>query len=181
MDVKAGRFSGAVRLARGAVLGSAIVLLTVLGHTAGGQSTMADATSLVILWPLAVAFSLLAASTRRSAGWLFAFAVAVQALFHVLMSVMSAHAPHGAPGLPSPTMITGHLVAAALAAVVLAHGDNVMHRWLRFIGALAREILLPAIATPTHSVSAHRPPVLLQIRSILSSAICRRGPPLPAA
>ena len=48
------------------LLGTAVVLLTVMGHTSGGRWSSMDTASLVLLWPLAVALSLVAAERRRS-------------------------------------------------------------------------------------------------------------------
>lgn len=70
----ANRFTGTARAGRGVLLGTAVVLLTVLGHTSSGTWSANDTMSLVLLWPLAVALSAVAADRRRSAVWLFMFA-----------------------------------------------------------------------------------------------------------
>lgn len=177
MHPSASRFTGPARVGRGVLLGTAVVLLTVTGHTAGGTWSGQDMVSLLLLWPLAVALSLVAADRRRSAAWLFAFAVGMQALFHVLLSIASGHGPHAAPFLPSSTMIVGHLGAAAVTALVLAQGDRLLHAWLALWGMLAR-----GVVTVTPMPVMRAPGRLAYVGPFVDdwvncTAISRRGPP----
>jgi hypothetical protein len=163
------------------LLGTAVLLLTVMGHTSGGRWSSMDTASLVLLWPLAVALSLVAADRRRSAPWLFVFVMGVQALFHVLLSIASGHAPHSEPLWPSTTMIMGHLVAGAATAVVLAHGDRILHAWLAFWAMLARGRVTRVAVPPMlpMGLPCYVAPILKFRAS--GTAISRRGPPVLGA
>ena len=177
MKPRANRFTGTARAGRGALLGTAVVLLTVLGHTASGTWSANDTMSLVLLWPLAVALSAVAADRRRSAVWLFLFAVCMQALFHILLSIASAHGPHTAQGWPSATMVVGHLGAAAVTALLLAQGDRLLHAWLNFWGMVARGGVTVTSVPRMHAHvrPAYMPPIVRDW--VNCTAICRRGPP----
>lgn len=177
MHANASRFTGPARVGRGLLLGTAVVLLTVTGHTAGGNWSGEDMVSLLLLWPLAVALSFVAADRRRSTAWLFAFAVGMQALFHVLLSIASGHGPHVEPFLPSTTMTIGHLGAAAATALVLAQGDRLLHVWLALWGMLAC-----GVVTVAHLPVMRAPGRLAYVGPSLHdwvncTAISRRGPP----
>ena len=181
MHATTSRNTGLARVGRGMLLGTAVVLLTVMGHTSGGRWSSMDTASLVLLWPVAVALSLVAAERRRSAPWLFVFVIGVQALFHVLLSIASGHAPHSAQLWPSTTMILGHLVAGAAIAAVLAHGDRILHAWLVFWAMLARggvtSIAMPPMR-PT-ALPCYVAPILQSPAN--RTAISRRGPPVLGA
>ena len=154
MTSRVNRFTGTARAGRGVLLGTA-----------------------VLLWPLAVTLSLVVADRRRSASWLFLFAIGMQALFHILLSIGSGHGADGARGWPTVTMLAGHLVAAAVTALLLAQGDRLLHAWLIFWGMLARGGVTPA------SVPEMRSPVRPAyvapfVRDwVNGAAISRRGPP----
>ena len=181
MNAPASGFTGPASVGRGVLLGTAVVLLTVLGHTASGNWSANDTISLVLLWPLAVLLSLVAADRRRSAGWLFLFALGTQALFHILLSVASAHGPHAARGWPSATMFAGHLGAAAATAPLLAQGDRLLHAWLALWGMLARGLITvssaPVIPAPVRP--AYISPFVRDW--VNQTTISRRGPPVLSA
>ena len=133
--------------------------------------------ALLVLGPLAVALSLVAAERKRSAAWFFGYALAVQVLVHVLLSVMSGHSTHAVSAVPSAAMVVGHVAAAAFMAAALATGESLLHRWMAFIGSVARKPqTLP-------SVPVLREPVRIWIapatppRSDVHTTIHRRGPP----
>jgi cytochrome bd-type quinol oxidase subunit 2 len=176
------RFRGAARLVRGSLLGAACLLITLAGHTAAGGNP-ADAGILLGL-PLAVALGVAWAERRRSTGQLIAFVLGCQALLHVVMTLAAGHPGHGAsalpgtPMLPGAPMLIGHLLAALAAALVLSHGEAVLHRWLAFLAALGQ----PALAVPTISIAEHpahhwiQPTLALHDR--LARSTPRRGPPI---
>ena len=177
MTARANRFTGTARAGRGVLLGSAVVLQTVLGHTARETWSANDTMSLILLWPLAVALSLVAADRRRSASWLFAFAIGMQALFHILLSVASAHGPHAAQGWPSGAMVAGHLGAAAATALLFAQGDRLLHVWLISWGMLARGGVT-VTSVPTMRAPVRPAYIAPFVRDWVSgTAISRRGPP----
>ena len=181
MHATTSRNTGLARVGRGMLLGTAVLLLTVMGHTSGGRWSSMETASLVLLWPLAVALSLVAAERRRSAPWLFVFVIGAQALFHVLLSIASGHAPHSEPLWPSPAMIMGHLVAGAAVAAMLAHGDRILHAWLAFWAMLARGGVTSIAVHPMRPMAlpCYVAPILQSPAN--RTAISRRGPPVLGA
>lgn len=163
-----------MRLARGAVLGAAAVLITVLGHSAG-HGALPEPGLLVILLPLGLALGTLAADRRRSGTWILGFVLALQVLFHLLLTIAAGHGHHGSL-LPDAPMLVSHLIAATIIATALAHGDALVHRWIEFWHALALDLAW----TPAPRISAAAPitsPLLARDSVILEHAIARRGPP----
>jgi hypothetical protein len=175
------RFTGPSRLLRGVVLGSAVLVLTAVAHTAGG-STRPDVASMAWLLPLAVVLSTVLADRRRSRRWLVAYLLGAQGLFHVLLVTAMGHAGHGDALLPPAPMLVGHVVAAIAAALVLEHADQVLHQWLVVLGNLigrrftAADPIDHASAASRPATSAARP----LIGRLAGSSLCRRGPPLTA-
>ena len=174
------RFTGFVRAGRGATLGGALLVLTCAGHAAGQGGALPAPYSLVILAPLAFALGIAFAERRRTTLGLFAFLLAVEALFHVLLSVVGGHhsgASATVHGVDTQAMLAGHVLAALVFAAVLGYGDDLLHRWLAFLGDLARSAprLSPAWTART------APPVGVSASPLRSSTILRsvrrRGPP----
>lgn len=175
------RFHGVARLARGTLLGTACLLISLTGHTAAGGNP-AEAGILIGL-PLAVALGIAWAERRRSTRQLIAFVLGCQALLHLVMAFAGGHPGHGAPALPgtpllpSTPMLTGHLLAAVATALVLSHGEAVLHRWLAFLAALGKPVLaLPAISIAENPVTHWTPPTL-GLHGRLARTMPRRGPP----
>ncbi len=135
-----GRFSGIARAARGLLLGSAVLLITTAGHAAGHGGSLPDASALLVLLPLFVVLSASLADRRLSTITLLSYLVGTQVLAHVLLVVGFGHGAHGdgASLTPSPRMLVGHSVATALVVLVLAYGEDLLHRWLRFLADLTR-------------------------------------------
>ena len=159
---------------RGAALGVAAVLITILGHSAG-HGELPEPGLLLLLLPLAVALGALVAQKRRSGAWVLGFVLALQVLFHLLLTIAAGHGHHGS-FLPDVPMLVSHLIAAGAVAVVLTHGDALIHRWIAFWNALAIE--LGWIPAPQAVAAA---PVFIEptlvTSSALAHAIARRGPP----
>ena len=167
-------FTGSARLMRGAALGVAAVLITLLGHS-GGHGELPEPALLALLLPLALALGTLVAQKRRSGVWILGFVLALQVLFHILLTIAAGHA-HQRGFLPDTSMLLGHLIAAIAIAGVLTHGDALVHRWIAFWQALAIELGW----TPAPQAATVAPVFFEQTlveTTALSHVIARRGPP----
>jgi len=162
-------------VARGAALGIAAVLITVIGHSAGHGATP-EAGLLLLLLPLALALGALVADKRRSGVWILGFVLALQVLFHLLLTIAAGHGHHGS-FLPDAPMLVGHLLAAVVIAVALAHGDALVHRWIAFWQALTLDIAWTPLPTVASSAPSFLQPTPLE-SSALADSIARRGPPV---
>jgi hypothetical protein len=173
------RFRGVARAARGALLGSAVLLITTAGHAAGHGGTLPDASALLVMLPLFVVLSASLADRRLSTTTLLSYLVGTQVLAHVLLVVGFGHGAHGdgASLTPSPRMLLGHAVATALVLLVLTYGEDLLHRWLRFLADL-RRTWNPELAPVLDGANAHwaRSPMPLLAWEFASS-IQGRGPP----
>lgn len=176
MISRAARPTSGLRLVRSCVLASAMLVLTTVAHVAA-HGTAPSTGSMALLLPITLGLSAIALERRRGAAWLAVFAIGVQALLHVLLTVATAHGAGHASLLPSTGMLLAHVGAAVATALVLAHGDALLHRWIDF----ARTSLLspaPALLQP-HSPSwapAFIEPVLHGAQH-LAAVVSRRGPP----
>lgn len=167
-------FTGSSRLMRGAALGVAAVLITLLGHS-GGHGELPEPVLLVLLLPLALALGTLVAQKRRSGVWILGFVLALQVLFHILLTIAAGHA-HQRGFLPDTSMLLGHLIAAIAIAGVLTHGDALVHRWIAFWQALAIELGWTPAPQAAGSAPAFFEPHISG-SAVLGHAIARRGPP----
>jgi peptidoglycan/LPS O-acetylase OafA/YrhL len=175
------RFSGQARALRGLVLGAIVLLLTAVAHNSGDHAAPpVGTTALLWLLPLTVMLSVLAADRRRDRAWLVAYLLGMQALLHVLLVVSAGHASHGGSMLPPWSMIVMHVVAAASAAVLIAHADALLHAWLRFLYSLTRDYrpTLPARPTPPRAPTALAPAPGHPSGKVLGLTPLRRGPPV---
>lgn len=168
------QFTGVTRYARGTVLGSAAVFITIVGH-ASGHGALPEAGLLFLLLPLGVTLGTLVAQKRRSGAWILGFVLALQVLFHLLLTIAAGHGHHGA-FLPNTPMLISHLIAAAAVAVVLTHGDALIHRWIAFWHALAFELNWKPAPLALASTPVFIEPTLVE-SSALADVIARRGPP----
>ena len=168
------RFTGSTRLMRGAALGVAAVVITALGHS-GGHGALPEPGLLALLLPLALALGTLVAHKRRSGAWVLGFVLALQVLFHLLLTIAAGHGHQGSL-LPDTPMLLGHLIAALVVAAVITHGDALIHRWIAFWHDLTLELgwtpAPPAITAAPVFVG-----LTLKESSALAHAIARRGPP----
>lgn len=154
------------------------MVLTLAGHTAGQGSLSATSIVLVAL----VSTGLALAATRRPLTWPRALLVllAGQALLHMLMTFTAGHG-HASSGIDVPLMIVGHVAAAALAAGVLMHADDLLARWSAFLAAtvgsasliLAEPLSAPCTVLPTTEGGRAS-------HVALRHDVIRRGPPLRA-
>lgn len=159
---------------RGAALGVAAVLITVLGHSVG-HGEIPQPALLALLLPLAVALGTLVAQKRRSGAWILGFVLGLQILFHILLTIAAGHA-HQRGFLPDTSMLLGHLIAAIAIAGVLTHGDALVHRWIAFWQAFAVELGWTPAPQTVGAVPVFFEPHITD-SALLGHAIARRGPP----
>lgn len=131
---------------------------------------------------VALAITRVACHQRRSPLWLAAYLLGMQALLHVILTLLSSH--HGGQGsashtlmLPAP-MLAAHALATIGAAAIVIHGNAVIDRW---VGLLARTFV--GIHLPVVAIDAAPDPTLGPAQLHLPAAwhvtlVQRRGPPL---
>ena len=168
------RFTGSTRLMRGAALGVAAVVITALGHS-GSHGALPEPGLLALLLPLALALGTLVAHKRRSGAWVLGFVLALQVLFHLLLTIAAGHGHQGSL-LPDTSMLLGHLIAALVVAAVITHGDALIHRWIDFWHDLALELDWTPAPPAITSAPVFMEPTLSE-STALAHAIARRGPP----
>lgn len=168
------------RILRGASLALACTLIAVGGHVLGGGDAPPVGALLAVAALGGAAFVVLA-DRQRTYGQIFAAAAASQLAFHGAFS-LSAGA-YGHPlhepiaSLLDPSMLTGHLLAAAAAAGLVAYGERAI--WA--IHELGRLIRLPELAVVRPTTPPHVRPVTSHLPSLREQLLAhtrpRRGPP----
>ncbi len=156
-------------------------MLTVAGHTAAAGSV--DAIGLAVTTVVAVGLGAAVTSRPLRFSRLLVVLLAGQGLLHLLLTVSSSHA-HGSPaaGPSGITMAGGHVLAAAIAAKLVTHADDLITRWTGLLGArlgwrrpaLAIPESGPADLIPAFTPGASRPDALVH-------DVSRRGPPAARA
>jgi hypothetical protein len=121
-------------LVRRSILAFVVVTLTLAGHASGrGELPSSVGVTLAVL--IAVGLTLTATARQRSWPWLIAFLLGAQLLIHVVLVIATPHAHGSMPLVPTGATAVGHLVASLIAAVVLAHGEDVLIAWSRLMSA----------------------------------------------
>lgn len=162
----------ALRSTRALTLGATLVLLTLLGHDAGGghpPAVFSVGLAALLAWALAGALT----RRRLPLPALFVVLCLGQVLLHLVMSTGS-HAT-----AISSAMVIGHVVAAAAAALVFDRGEAVAARWLAYLASRlgTPKIDIGPVASTTPVASSATP-----MRSnVCRHDVVRRGPPLMAA
>jgi hypothetical protein len=171
------------RLLRSAAFSAVATQLAALGHLIGGGGRPDPAILLIGAATIGAIGTGLARQQRRW-GPIFAVMAASQLAFHLLFTVethtgtmSSMTIGHSSMGSDAGRMLTFHLIAAALAAVLLATGDAAV---FGLFGALRRAVRV----LPAH-VPADRPLATASFadldrprpRGALLSISPRRGPP----
>lgn len=169
---------------RAFVLASVTVVLSLVLHTAaGGHSSNLLAVCILVLLTAAGAYRLSRAPmTFGRAATLFGSA---QAGFHGFFELTTlpghglAHTGHEAAATLSPAMIAAHVLATALCAAIVVHGDRLVSAvwsWLTRLWLFC--LILPApYWAPAAAGVVYRPLDLRQLTEQISRAT-RRGPPL---
>ncbi|MGW0249970.1 hypothetical protein ACWDYH_25430 [Nocardia goodfellowii] len=171
----------AVARVRGGAAGSISGAISIAAHGwASGGMTTASTTFVLLAAASAVVGALVAgvAPLRDTAGGLIAALVAGQLLGHFTMGVNSGHLHHGDAQL-SPAMLTAHIIAACLAALII-RGVEAAYRigisvLARILPALCRTPGIPD-AAPLRTV--YRDRVILRI--LAAETLRTRGPPCRA-
>jgi hypothetical protein len=162
------------RGARRVALAFALLLVSVLGHSAAAGSLPA-LTGLLGAAAVSTALAFAVADRRRSALWLFGYLLAGQVLLHVVMSAMGHHAFALIPDTP---MLAAHIAAAGVAAVLFAKSEALAMRWM----AAARRILgAPALVLPEVQAEASVPVLQHPVSwrdALCMSAASGRAPPV---
>ena len=168
------------RLLRAVAFAAIATQLAALGHLAGGGGSPDAA---VLLAGGATIGAIATGLTGRRRGWssIFGVLLACQIAFHLLFCV-DVHAMAGGahPLLPTDPfrMVTFHLIAAALSALVLARGDAAL---FGLFTALRRFVLMGCrpivVDLPPQWISRSARPSSPRPAGVLLSASPRRGPP----
>ncbi|MEU7628599.1 hypothetical protein AB0C34_01250 [Nocardia sp. NPDC049220] len=172
---------GAVARLRGGSAGAISGAVSVAAHGWASGGMPPNTTALALLAAgSAVICSMVAGLTalRDSSIGLVAALVIGQLLGHLTMGFSSGHTQHGDTQL-TPVMLTAHLIAAVVAAVVI-QGAQTAYR----IGtaALARVTAIrriaPVVMSPTPVRIGHRDRVILRV--FAAESLRTRAPPSPA-
>ena len=168
------------RLFRAVAFAAIATQLAALGHLAGGGGTPDAA---VLLVGGATIGAIATGLTSRRRGWssIFGVLLACELAFHLLFSVdMHAMARGAHPLVPVDEfrMLTFHLLAAAVSALVMARGDAAL---FGLFATLRRFVLLGnraiVVDLPPHWISRDAGPSSPRPAGVLLSASPRRGPP----
>ena len=165
-----------LRLGRGLLLGLAMLLLTVVAHSAA-HGQLPDASAFALLMPVSLGLSVIAMERPRSTMWFLLYAVGVQGLLHVLLVTASGHTDHHSSLLPSPSMIMAHVSAAALLAIVLSRFDAGLLRWLAYMRTVLFGRPAPAVSFPSNPLPQIPSLPMRGVTFTIAHEISRRGPP----
>lgn len=166
----------AQRRARVALTASALLLLTIGGHTAGGGSV--DLLGLALVAGLSFGLALSTRATALSLPRLLAVLVAGQALLHLVLTFTTGHAAHASGDLPLTAMVAGHGLAALMAAVLVRHADDLVARWLAFVSTMVGSPASLVATAPGSAAPAIAPVSDARVRlTVLLHHVVRRGPP----
>ena len=176
MNSRALQTSGSMRALRGIIVGAAMLILTAVAH-ASANASLPTAGAFLILTPLLAGLSIAFLQHQRSYLQLIIFSIGIQALLHVLMTVGAGHGSHHATLLPGAGMLVTHLGASIATALVLAHADALLHRWISMVRTLLFVFFdAPApVANLVVSLFSKESPTFRS--HDLDHAIARRGPP----
>ncbi|MEV0297760.1 hypothetical protein [Nocardia sp. NPDC050710] len=183
MSIEFGRSAagsrGAVARLRGGSAGAISGAISIAAHSWASGGVAPGSTTLALLAAASVVIGALVAGLaplRDTSSGLVAALVGGQLLGHLTMGFSSGHMHHGDAQL-TPQMITAHIVAACVAALVI-RGAEAAYR----IGTavLARVLPVrhraPAIPDPAPLRTTHRDRVILRI--FAAESLRTRGPPL---
>lgn len=180
--------AGAARWVRGTTVGVVASAVSVGGHVLGAGSAPA-LLALTGLTSGAVLVAVALSGVRWRLASLLAVLLGAQIVFHVVLAAAHVHPAAGqaahlsAAGGVSGRMVTLHLVAAAVTAVLLRRGEDVC--W-QLTSAVARPARVARLMVTAVAEQVPRPGVALQpARQALSERLVdaapRRGPPAPHA
>lgn len=163
---------GAARVARGAVLATVCLALSLGGHAAGGGQV--QLTEGLLFGGLLLSAICVAAAERRRT---FAGIAAVVVVSQVVLHLVAQASTHTATTTQPLEMIAWHGVAALVASVLLAQGERLAwDLWsLTRLPRIPRFVrLLPAVVRPLPDVAPAQRPAS---DTVLAGGATRRGPP----
>lgn len=155
-----------------------MLAITLVGHSVALEAGTPDLSPFALLLPLSVALGTAFVDRRLSAATLIGFVAGAQLLMHIVLTVGFAHGAHeGATLIPGPRMLVAHSLATGAVVALLLYGEDVLHRWLRFLVDLARTwdftVAVPVSGLRVAATTGPTPALTSQFRS----SVCRRGPP----
>ncbi|MBB3036382.1 hypothetical protein [Hoyosella altamirensis] len=168
---------------RAIVLASVTVVLSLVLHTAaGGHSS--DLLAVVILIVLTAIGAYRLSRVPMTFGRAVMLFGTAQAGFHGFFDLTAtpghgpSHTSHAAVATLSPVMIGAHVLATAICAALVVHGDRLLSAlWSWLAGLWQFCLVLPApYWAPTAADITYRPLDLRQLAAQASRAT-RRGPP----
>jgi hypothetical protein len=169
------------RWTRTFLLGGALSVLTLAGHTAADGAV--DAVGVAVTTAVSLGLARALATRTRSVPALVGILLAGQALLHVVLTVATGHASHGGAGgaMPASVMIVAHAAAAVVAAVLIGHADSVAAAWRRFTRTLLGGPLPSSPSGPAFpgGLPSDAAPISSSVR--LRHHVIRRGPPVSVA
>lgn len=166
--------AGVLRLARGGVVGTSAVTLSLVAHLLTGGS-VPDAVRLAVLTLVATATCVALSGQRWRTPALLAVLLGAQAVFHVVFGGMAGMGGSGA----SAAMLAGHVGAAVVVAALLRKGEDTCWRLVDLVTAPWRVAGLEAVLPPPETGSQRTPSTAEGPRSPtwLAAVAPRRGPP----
>jgi hypothetical protein len=169
------------RIVRAGLLGSALTVLTLAGHTSAGGAL--DVVGAGVTAVVAVALAVALSARALSFPLLLAVLLAGQGLLHVLVTITAGHAHAGAgPSSHPVVMVAAHALAALVAAVLITHADRLAARWQAFLSTVLGASVppLPTPAMPPNAGVA-RATSVDAVLILLMHGVIRRGPPSSVA
>jgi hypothetical protein len=169
------------RIVRAGLLGSALTVLTLAGHTSAGGALDVVGVGITALVALALAVAL--SARALSFPLLLAVLLAGQGLLHVLVTITAGHAHAAAgPSTDPVVMVVAHALAALVAAALITYADHLAARWQAFLatvlGASVPSLPTPSLSTRTGVPRADSAAGALVL---LLHGVVRRGPPSSVA
>jgi hypothetical protein len=163
---------------RTTALSLGLVLLTLIAHAAADGS-LPGAFGLLVTSVIAVALAAPIARGRLSPALTLTFFIGGQFLLHVLMAMTGSHAGH-AEWLPSPSMATSHVLAAAALTILALYFDHAWEAAERMartlLGGLA--IVAPDTIINRGRIATQRGSLALSL--FFDGGLRWRGPPIAA-
>ncbi|MFI6168782.1 hypothetical protein ACIBCN_18525 [Nocardia sp. NPDC051052] len=173
---------GAVARVRGGSAGAISGTISVAAHgwASGGMSP--DSTTLALLVAAAAVVGALVAGLaplRDTSAGLVTALVAGQLLGHLTMGFSSGHLHHGDAQL-TPPMLSAHLLAAVVAALVIRSTEAAYRTATAALFRVLRPHRpAPVLADPAALRTAHRDRVILRV--LAAASLRTRGPPFAVA
>jgi hypothetical protein len=169
--------TGLVRLLRAIVVGSATVVVSLVGHVAG-QGAMPSATTLSGSIVMAALVTWALSAARWTPAALTGLLIATQSALHPVFTAGTG----GTGGHDTGAMIGGHLAATAVMVLLLTRGESLLWAVLESLSLRVWRRLRPVSVPPRPTVprpASHDRPAMPHCWR--GDQPPRRGPPLTAS